>query len=219
MKDFFRRFYAPNNASLSIAGDIDVDETKELVEKYFGDLHAGAAGRPRRSAGRRRSTSEVRLQLEDRVQLAAHLLRLGRRRRASTPTRRRWTCSSRSSARAAARACYRSLVYEKQIARDVSAYFAAMEIAGELRIDATVVPGAKRRGRRAGDLRGDRAHRRTSRRRDEEVQRAINRLEAHYVRQLESVGGFGGRADLLNYFNVFTGDPGRLNRTSTATSR
>ena len=50
-----------------------------------------------------------------------------------------------------------------------------------------------------------------SRRRDEEVQRAVNRLEAHYVRQLESVGGFGGRADLLNYFNVFTGDPGRLN--------
>ncbi len=45
----------------------------------------------------------------------------------------------------------------------------------------------------------------------EEVQRAVNRLESHYVRQLESVGGFGGRADLLNYFNVFTGDPGRLN--------
>jgi zinc protease len=40
----------------------------------------------------------------------------------------------------------------------------------------------------------------------------MNRLEAHYVRQLESLGGFGGRADLLNYFNVFTGDPGRLNR-------
>ncbi len=43
------------------------------------------------------------------------------------------------------------------------------------------------------------------------MQRAVNRLEAHYVRQLESVGGFGGRADLLNFFNVFTGDPGRLN--------
>ena len=45
----------------------------------------------------------------------------------------------------------------------------------------------------------------------EEVERALNRLEAHYVRQLESVGGFGGRADLLNYFNVFTGDPGASN--------
>ena len=32
------------------------------------------------------------------------------------------------------------------------------------------------------------------------------------MRQLESLGGFGGRADLLNYFNVFTGDPGRLNK-------
>src|SRR5438477_1301644 len=45
----------------------------------------------------------------------------------------------------------------------------------------------------------------------EEVQRAVNRLESHYVRQMESVGGFGGRADLLNYFNVMAGDPGRLN--------
>src|SRR3990172_5236679 len=38
VKAFFRRFYSPNNASLAIAGDIDVEETKRLVEKYFGDL-------------------------------------------------------------------------------------------------------------------------------------------------------------------------------------
>src|SRR5215216_2828054 len=38
VQDFFKRFYAPNNASLSIAGDIDIDETKKLVERYFGDL-------------------------------------------------------------------------------------------------------------------------------------------------------------------------------------
>src|SRR5918999_4656164 len=38
VKAFFRRFYAPNNASLSIAGDINIEEAKALVEKYFGDL-------------------------------------------------------------------------------------------------------------------------------------------------------------------------------------
>src|SRR2546427_3610659 len=38
VKDFFRRYYAPNNASLAVAGDIDPDEAKRLVERYFGDL-------------------------------------------------------------------------------------------------------------------------------------------------------------------------------------
>src|SRR5438876_3137579 len=42
VKAFFRRFYSPNNASLAIAGDIDLDETKTLVQKYFGDLQPAA---------------------------------------------------------------------------------------------------------------------------------------------------------------------------------
>src|SRR6185436_19166340 len=68
VKDFFRRFYAPNNASLSIAGDIDVEETKRLVEKYFGDLPpATPQGRVQR--WQPKLDGEVRLELEDNVQL------------------------------------------------------------------------------------------------------------------------------------------------------
>jgi predicted Zn-dependent peptidase len=37
-KDFFRRFYAPGNAMLAVAGDLDVDATVALIEKYFGDI-------------------------------------------------------------------------------------------------------------------------------------------------------------------------------------
>ena len=47
---------------------------------------------------------------------------------------------------------------------------------------------------------------------EEEFERAINRIEMQHYRTLSRVGGFGGRADALNYFNVFTGDPDRLNR-------
>ena len=47
---------------------------------------------------------------------------------------------------------------------------------------------------------------------DEEFERAINRIEMQHYRTLSRVGGFGGRADALNYFNTFTGDPDRLNR-------
>jgi predicted Zn-dependent peptidase len=41
-KEFFKKYYVPNNAVLTIAGDINVDKTKELVKAYFGDIPRGA---------------------------------------------------------------------------------------------------------------------------------------------------------------------------------
>src|SRR5688572_7055810 len=65
VKDFFRRYYAPNNASLSIAGDIDPEETKRLVERYFGGLTpVPSVARVHRWTPQ--LDGEVRLSLEDR---------------------------------------------------------------------------------------------------------------------------------------------------------
>ena len=47
--DFYETFYVPENATLSIAGDLDVVETRALVEKYFQDIPAAATSRPRSS--------------------------------------------------------------------------------------------------------------------------------------------------------------------------
>ena len=209
VKAFFRRFYAPNNASLSIAGDIDVEETKRLVERYFGDL-TPVEPVARIERWLPRLDGEVRISLEDRVQLPRLYLS--------------WVAAPRFDPDEApldvllsilgegrSSRLYRSLVYEKQIARDVSASYATMEIAGEVRLDAMVAAGASVEAVEQAlfeEIELVKAERPS----EEEVQRAVNRLEAHYVRQLESVGGFGGRADLLNYYNVFTGDPGRLNQ-------
>ena len=41
IKDFFRKYYAPSNASLAIVGDFETDKVKGLVEQYFGDLPPG----------------------------------------------------------------------------------------------------------------------------------------------------------------------------------
>lgn len=41
LRDFFLRWYGPNNATLTIAGDIDADDTLALVKKYFGSIEAG----------------------------------------------------------------------------------------------------------------------------------------------------------------------------------
>ena len=46
VREFFRQYYAPNNASIAIAGDIDKAATKKLIEKYFGCSSAGRPFRP-----------------------------------------------------------------------------------------------------------------------------------------------------------------------------
>ena len=66
--EFFRTYYHPANASLTLAGAIDTSRAIDLAERYFGDLPPGAgtcAGHGRR----RRCTREHRLLLEDRVEL------------------------------------------------------------------------------------------------------------------------------------------------------
>jgi zinc protease len=208
VKAFFRRFYSPNNASLSIAGDIDPEETLQLVEKYFGDLPP-APPVPRLQRWLPQLPGEVRIELEDSVQLPRiYLSWVGPPRfdpdEAPLDVLMAVLGEGRSSR------LYRSLVYEKQIARAASGYYAAMEIAGELRLDATLAPGANIADVETALL-AEMERAKSEPPSPEEVQRAVNALEAHYVHQLESVGGFGGRADLLNYYNVFTRDPGRLN--------
>ena len=208
VKAFFRRFYSPNNASLAIAGDIDVEETKRLVEKYFGDL-APAPSVARIQRWLPRLDGEVRLELSDRVQLQRlYLTWVGPPIFDPDEAPLDVALSILGDGRSSR--LYRSLVYEKQIARDIGAFFQAMEIAGEMRIDATVVPGGSLDDvEKAIFAEVERIQ--SAPPSDEEVQRAVNRLEAHFVHQLESIGGFGGRADMLNFFNVFTRDPARLN--------
>jgi predicted Zn-dependent peptidase len=207
VKDFFRRFYAPNNASLAIAGDIDPAEAKALAEKYFGDLPP-APPLPRIQRWVPQLDGEVRLNLEDRVQLQRLFFAwVGPQRFDPDEAPLSILMSVLNEGRSSR--LYRSLVYDKQIAREVSAHYGSMEIAGEIRMDVTVAPGGDVEDAERA-LFAELARVQSEPPTDEELQRAFNRLEARYVRQIESVGGFGGRANLLNHYNVFTGDPGRL---------
>ncbi|HLF70798.1 MAG TPA: pitrilysin family protein [Dehalococcoidia bacterium] len=208
VKAFFRRFYAPNNASLAIAGDIDVEEAMRLAQKYFGDLPP-APPVERVTRWLPRLDDEVRLELEDSVQLQRiYFAWLAPPRFDADEAPLDVLMSILGEGRSSR--LYRSMVYEKQIAREAGAYYAAMEIAGEIRLDATIAPGATVAQVETSMLE-EIERMKSELPTQEEVQRAVNRLEAHYVGQLEHLGGFGGRADLLNFFNTFTGDPGRLN--------
>ncbi len=72
IKGFHDMFYVPNNAVLVVTGDFEVDKTKKLVEKYFGDIPAGTAQfrRPAKDVEPRRET-EVRDTVYDNVQIPA----------------------------------------------------------------------------------------------------------------------------------------------------
>lgn len=69
IRDFHNMFYVPNNAVLVIAGDINKDETKRLVEKYFGDIPRGTKEIRRPLPNEPRRTVEVRDTVFDNIQI------------------------------------------------------------------------------------------------------------------------------------------------------
>ena len=69
--DFYKTFYVPNNATLSIAGDIDVNQAKELIQKYFSPIPKGTKEIPRPTVKEAPKTQETREIIFDNVQLPA----------------------------------------------------------------------------------------------------------------------------------------------------
>ncbi len=69
--DFYKTFYVPNNAVLSIAGDFDIAETKKLVQDYFAPIPRGTRPIPRPNVTEKPLGSEVRATVEDNIQLPA----------------------------------------------------------------------------------------------------------------------------------------------------
>ena len=208
-KAFFQRFYTPSNASLAIAGDFHLEETREMVERYFGSLAPGPA-LPR--AGRTDSPLQghVSLTLHDRVLLPRLSL--------VWPTIPRFHQDEAPLSVLAAilgggksSRLHRALVYERRIAQSVSVGHGSSEIAGDFQIDVTAAAG------HTAEEVEEAALIEIQRMRDnptlpEELARTKNRIEWQHVRQMATIGGFGGKANRLNSFNVFAGDPELINR-------
>ncbi len=72
--DFHNMYYVPNNATLSIAGDLNIDSTKKLIEKYFGDIPRGTQEIYRPTAVEPEKTAEVRDIVYDNIQLPAVII-------------------------------------------------------------------------------------------------------------------------------------------------
>ncbi|MHA6246313.1 M16 family metallopeptidase [Pontibacter sp. CAU 1760] len=70
-RDFYKTFYVPNNATLSIAGDIDISETKKLIAEYFSGIPKGTKAIPRPDVTEPKQTAERRKTVYDNIQLPA----------------------------------------------------------------------------------------------------------------------------------------------------
>lgn len=73
-RQFYKDFYVPNNACLSIAGDIDIEETKKLIEKYFAEIPRGTKEIYRPTVEEPAQTAEIRDTVYDNVQLPAVIM-------------------------------------------------------------------------------------------------------------------------------------------------
>jgi zinc protease len=205
---FHRRYYAPSNASLAIAGDFDTVEARGLVERYFADLPGGTA-LPTQAQMESSLQSPVNFTLYDRVTLPRFYLVWPsvprfHRDEAALSVLASILGDGKSSR------LHQRLVYQGRMAQSVDANSGADELAGDFGVEATVAL------RHEPDEVAEEAWSvieslRLGAPTEEEMARVRNRIEWRNVRQMASVGGFGGRANRLNAFNVFAGDPDLVN--------
>jgi zinc protease len=205
VKDFFRLYYAPNNACLSIAGDFDPTEAKAFVEKYFGSIPRGKE--IERPAEVPVSIPKDILQVaEDKVQLPRlyiswHSVKQDTRDDAVLSVLAQILSNGKSSR------LYKSMVYDSQIAQSVQANQSSSEIAGLFQIIATAKPGHTLTEVNAAVdsvISGVLEKGVTQ----DEIDKAVNGVEASVINSMATVLR---KANTLASYDLMEGDPGRIN--------
>ena len=217
VRDWFKTYYTPSNAVLVIAGDISAKEAFAKAQQHFGEIPPGPAVAHQR-AWVAKMAGEHREAVQDRVPqarvykmwnvpgygtAAADYLRL--------------TAGVLSSGKNSR--LYKRLVYDEQIATQISAYLDEREIGGQFVVVATAKQGEDlSRVERALDE--ELAQFMDSGPTERELQRLKAQSYASFVRGVERIGGFGGKSDILATSQTYLGSPtgykGRLERLQEA---
>lgn len=200
---FFRRYYHPGNASLVVAGDVEADRVFDQVHRLFGEIPEGPRVGPVFAAAP--VARQQQIEMRDRVELTRLYL--------AWPTPAHFKAGDAELdltadllANGRTSRLYRRLVHEARIATDVAAAQSSRELGGQFQIVATVAPGRSAAAVRAA-IDEEIARLRADGPGDEELERGRTRAEATFIYRLQSLGGFGGKADQLNAYNVMQGRP------------
>jgi zinc protease len=218
VKEWFRTYYGAANAVVVVAGDIDTETAKQKVEKYFGDIPAGPPV-ARQEAWIAKRTGSQRGVMQDRVP-QARIYKVWNIPGWGTADADYINLLSDVLSSGKSSRLFKRLVYDDQVATDVSATLDLREIGGLFVIEASARPGIElARVEKAVDeeLRRLLAAGPTP----AELRRAKTRYRAAFIRGIERIGGFGGKSDVLANGEVFTGRPDyyqvRLDRVQQAT--
>ena len=210
VKEWFKTYYGAANAVVVLAGDIDVETAKKKMQAYFGDIPAGPPLTKRESwiAKRTESTRDV---MYDRVP--------------QTRIYRVWNAPAFGSLEADQldvvanilgggknSRLYKTLVYDKQLATNVSVGNQAFELASMFTIEIDVRPGVEEAEveRVLNDELVSFLKKGTS---NSELERVKATMEASFIRGLERVGGFGGKSDVLATYQTYLGDAAAYKQT------
>ena len=221
VKTFFRTYYAPNNATISIAGDFQPDSVKRWISRYFGDIPRGPTLPPRPTVPQVIIPRDTFLVLEDRVQLP-RLDNLWHTVKAFHPDDASLDVLAYILAGDKNARLYKRLVYDLQVAQDVSALQQSSKLDGDFRITVTPKPG------KAPTAIAELVNAEITRIirdgiTDRELKRAQNTIRAGFLDNLASVRGKAGQLALYNYFAGTPGyaqqDAARYERVTTADVR
>jgi zinc protease len=203
VKNWFRTWYGPNNAVLVLAGDIDVATAKEKVARYFGDIPAGPSmAQPKVDVAIAR---EVHARNHDRPCRRHASTAPGTSPRPAPPTRPAAAVRAGAGRGKSSRLDQR-LLHQEKLVDNISAGAYSSQLGSKFVIMATVKQGvdpAKVEAIIDEEVRRLVKDGPTA----EELSRGKTAFRAGFIRGIERIGGFGGKADALAEGQVFHGDP------------
>ena len=206
VRDFFKRYYGPNNASIVIAGDIDKAKTRALVAKYFGSFKKSPpVVHPKVTTPA--ITRERRITVPDRVELP-RLYMAWLTPPAFQPGDAELAVTAQILAGGKSSRLYKTLVYERQIAQEAAAAQNSNALTSTFIVDATARPGFEPSELETA-IDAELKALRDKGPSEQEVERARNTIETAMLTSIEKLGGTG-LANQINQYNQYTGDPGYL---------
>ncbi|MBX3479802.1 MAG: insulinase family protein [Caulobacter sp.] len=204
VKEWFKTYYGPSNATLVLAGDITVEEAKAKAMKYFGDIPSGPPV-ARQKVWVAKRTGSQRAEVQDRV-AQARWYRVWNAPEAGSEDADLLSLLSDVLASDKTARLYKRLVYDEQIATNVTAFLSEGEIGSTFHIQVTAKPGVGL-DQIEKIVEEEMAKLLAEGPTQQELDKIkVDRL-AGFVRGAERIGGFGGKSDILAESQVFRGSP------------
>lgn len=201
VKKFFEKYYSPSNASLVIGGNFDKNNAKDLVEKYFGDIK-GTDAIPEMTMPAQSCSESKKIIYEDNVQLprihiAWHTVKAFHEHDAVLDLLSDILTSSKNSR------LHKSLVFEKQIAQDISSFQYSGKLDGSFIIASTAKPGITLEKIQDEITKGinELISNGVT---ENELMRAKNNIKSSYIFSLQKIDLI---TDHLNHYNFYLNEP------------